>query len=100
MFEKVYPSSERNIEHAGIHLAEETGELSEAVLAYRGNHDDVDFESVKLEAADLLSCFMGVFNSLEVSVAKELSILFVENCHVCKKAPCECNFYEVVKYKS
>ncbi|TAK95606.1 hypothetical protein EPO05_03750 [Patescibacteria group bacterium] len=100
MFEAIYPSGSRNIEHAGIHLAEEVGELSESMLVYRGSHSDKDFEYVKHESADLLSCFLGVFNSMGVSMAQAMAKMFSENCHVCKKAPCECNFAEVVKYKS
>ena len=32
MFKKIYPPEERTVEHAGIHLAEELGEFSEAIL--------------------------------------------------------------------
>ena len=59
MFEEIYPSSNRTVEHAGIHIAEEMGELSETILAYRGARDNIDFEHVALEAADLISCFIG-----------------------------------------
>ncbi len=100
MFGKIYPSEKRSIEHAGVHLAEELGEFSEAILTYRGGHKDEDFEGVELEAADLFSCFMGIFNSLGISVAKELSIMFSNNCHVCKNAPCTCNFIDITKFKS
>jgi len=100
MFGKIYLPEKRSIEHAGVHLAEELGEFSEAILTYRGGHKDEDFEGVELEAADLLSCFMGIFNSLGISVAKELSVMFSENCHVCKNAPCTCNFIDITKFKS
>lgn len=100
MFNKIYPAEKRTIEHSGVHLAEEVGEFSEAILTYRGGHKDEDFKSVELEAADLFSCFVGVFNSLGMSVAKELSIMFSENCHVCKNSPCTCNFTDITKFKS
>jgi len=100
MFEKIYPSENRTLEHAGVHLAEELGEFSEALLAYRGGHSDSDFEKIMVESADLFSCIVGVFNSLKISIAKELSVMFDNNCHICKKAPCECNFTEIVKFKS
>lgn len=100
MLNKIYPTEKRTIEQAGVHLAEELGEFSEAVLAYRGGHEDKDFNSIELEAADLFSCIMGVFNSLGMSVAKELSIMFFNNCHVCKNAPCTCSFKEVTNFKS
>lgn len=100
MFNKIYPPESRSIEHSGVHLAEEVGEFSEAILAYRGAHKDEDFAKVELEAADLLSCFIGVFNSLKMSVAKELSVIFSNNCHVCKNSPCTCNFVDITGFKS
>lgn len=100
MFAEIYPSSQRTIEDAGIHLAEEMGELSEAYLAFRGNHREETFNNLKLETADLLSCFMGVFNSLGLDLSKKLARMFPRNCHICKKAPCQCTFEFVVNYKS
>jgi len=100
MFNRIYPSEKRTIEHAGVHLAEEAGEFSEALLTYRGGHKDEDFERLELEAADFFSCTMGVFNSLGINVAKELSIMFSNNCHVCKNAPCTCNFKDIRTFKS
>lgn len=100
MFEKIYPSSTRSLEHAGIHLAEELGELSEAILNYRGNHQDKDFQLIIIEAADLFSCFAGVFNSLRINLVKKLNQEFYRNCHICHKIPCQCNFFEIMNYKS
>lgn len=100
MFNKIYPAERRTIEHAGVHLAEEAGEFSEALLTYRGRHKDEDFKTLELEAADLFSCIMSIFNSLGVSVAKELSLVFSNNCYVCKNAPCTCNFKDITDFKS
>lgn len=100
MFDRIYPPEKRSLEHAGVHLAEELGEFSEAILNYRGQHKDEDFEKILFEAADLFSCFMGVFNSIKVNVADELSFLFSKNCHVCKKSPCECNFLNIMEFKA
>lgn len=100
MFADIYSPSRRTLEGAGIHLAEELGELSEAFLKYRGERNEKDFGKVKKEAADFFSCLMGVFNSLNVSVPKELSRLFRKNCHACRKAPCECSFSFVMNFKS
>ena len=100
MFGKIYPSQNRTIEHSGIHLAEELGEFAEAILTFRGGHKEADFDKIPLEAADLFSCLIGVFNTLGVNVAKELSIMFSNNCHVCKNAPCTCGFEYVVKFQS
>ncbi len=100
MMEEIYPASARTVEHAGIHLAEEIGELSETILAYQGARDNVDFEKVILEAADTVSCFIGVFNSLKLDIAKELSIHYYDNCHNCHKIPCECSFVTILNFKS
>ncbi len=99
MFKKIYPPERRTLEHAGVHLAEELGEFSEAILIYHGRHQDTDFERITLETADLFSCFMGVFNSIGANVAEELARMFSENCHVCKKAPCECDFAYIMGFK-
>ena len=100
MFEEIYPAKSRTIDHAGIHLAEELGEFAESVLVYRGAHQDDGMAKIISEASDLLSCCFGVFNSLQIDMADELSILFSENCHICKKAPCECSFQFVASFKS
>jgi len=100
MFDDIYPSAARTLDHAGVHLAEEVGEFSEAIMTFRGAHKDGDFKQVELEAADLLSCLIGVFNSLEIDIANELVKLYPKNCHACKKAPCICNFEYITNYKS
>ncbi len=100
MFEKIYPSKGRNLKDAGIHLAEEMGELLEAISIYRGNHNKKDFNRIRTEAADLFSCMAGVFNSLGMDMAKELSFTFSNNCHACEKSPCICSFSHIVKFKS
>ncbi|MDO8633340.1 MAG: MazG-like family protein [Candidatus Wildermuthbacteria bacterium] len=100
MFMKIYPPSTRSIEHAGIHLSEELGELSEAVLKYQGTRDEKSLAEITAEAADFFSCLMGVFNSLTFPTAKELAVLFSNNCHACKKAPCECTHAFVTEFES
>lgn len=99
MFENIYPSKNRTVEHAGIHLAEELGEFSEAMLAYKAGYKKEDFDNVILEAADLFSHYATVFNSMGLSLSKELSVMFDNNCHVCKKCPCECSFETIINFK-
>ncbi len=100
MFRTIYPPITRTLEHSGIHLAEEMGELSEAVLKYQSARNAEDLHNIALEAADFFSCLMGVLNSIGVSVSNELSAMFTHNCHACKKAPCECSFAYVMNFKS
>jgi len=100
MFNKIYPADSRTLEHAGIHLAEEVGELSEAVMAFRSRHRDQDFERIKSEAADSFSCFMGVFNSLAFDYQEYLIKGHKEGCYSCKSLPCECTYQFVMGFKS
>lgn len=100
MFRKIYPPEKRTLTDSGIHLSEEMGELSEAILIYKARRDDADFRNVKLEAADFFSCLMGVFNSLGINLSDELIKRFKKNCHECHKAPCKCSFEHVLHYKS
>ena len=100
MFKEIYPVESRTIEHAGVHLAEELGELSEAILTYRSGHADKMFKEVVIELADVFSCFIGLFNSINYDIAEEISKIFYDNCHVCHKSPCECKFNSVIKFKS
>ncbi len=100
MFNDLYPAKGRTLEHAGIHLAEEVGELSEAILMFRGQHSPEIFEQFKLEASDLISCIMGVFNSAGIDYEKTLVQMFSVGCHECHKTPCACEYNHVVNYKS
>jgi NTP pyrophosphatase (non-canonical NTP hydrolase) len=99
MFNDIYPASQRTLDHAGVHLAEEMGEIAESILNYRGNHGDGDFKNVVLECTDFVSCLIGVFNSLHINLAKEISSEFSKNCHVCKQAPCVCTFVDIMQFK-
>src|SRR5207245_1528727 len=72
MFEKIYPSSSRSLADEGVHLAEEMGEVSEAIHNYLGQHKEPLFDEVKLEMADYVSCLFGTANSSYFDVATEL----------------------------
>lgn len=100
MFEAVYPSRRRTLEHAGVHLAEEIGEVTEAAHNFMGQHKHSQFVAIENEVADYVSCVFGVANSAGIDLAAELSKLFRNNCHVCRKAPCRCSFAFVAKFKS
>lgn len=100
MFEEIYPSSKRTISDAGVHLAEETGELSEACHSFQGQHKNSQFLNIKNETADYVSCLLGVANSANIDVAGALSRMYRNNCHACHKSPCECNFSYIAQYNS
>jgi NTP pyrophosphatase (non-canonical NTP hydrolase) len=100
MFERIYPSSNRTVEDAAIHLAEELGELSEAFHIFMGDRTERHFALLCSEAADFFSCIMGLLNSIGVSLSEALSEAFTDNCHVCHNAPCTCTFNSINNYKS
>jgi NTP pyrophosphatase (non-canonical NTP hydrolase) len=100
MFEQIYPISKRTLEHVGIHLAEEQGELSEAMQLYYGSHNKRYFVNIVEESADYFSCLMGVFSLAVIDFEKEMRKFYSNNCHKCHKAPCKCDFVTMAKYKS
>ena len=100
MFEKIYPSQTRTLADAGVHLAEEMGEVNEAIHVFLGEHKEKQFSDITDELADYVSCIMGVANSAKIDVASELASIFSNNCHVCHKAPCQCKFSYVAKFSS
>ncbi len=100
MLEAIYPNTGRTIVDAGIHFAEEVGEVSEAIHNYTGQHMQKQFEEVKLEMADFISCAFGIANSLRIDLGQEFANMFTDNCHVCHTAPCSCSFTEVATIKT
>lgn len=100
MFNNIYPSSGRSVADAGVHLAEEMGEVAEAINNYLGNRDRKMLIPIKSEMADFVSCLFGVANSISCDMEKELVKVCKNNCHVCHKAPCQCTFESVMNFKS
>lgn len=100
MFNKIYPPEGRTQTDAAIHLAEEIGELSETFHVYMGNRDAKELDNIYIESADYFSCVMGIFNSLNINCADELSQMFSNNCHICHNSPCTCNFVSVKEFSS
>jgi NTP pyrophosphatase (non-canonical NTP hydrolase) len=98
MFARIYPPSRRTEAEAAAHMAEELGEFSEAVMMYRTRHTAADLDRVTLEAADFISCLLGVYNSLGLSAQDALIGMFGDNCHECHSAPCRCEFDFVLDY--
>lgn len=97
MFSEIYPHTDRTLADAGVHLAEEMGEVSEAVYNYLGQHLNEQFEEIKFELADFASCIFGLANSAGINISQELSKMYEEGCHICHKSPCVCGFSEVAK---
>jgi len=100
MFARIYPPKKRTLEVAGIHLAEEIGEVSEAVHVFLGEHKPEQFHAITHELADYASCLFGVANSATLDMAKALAKNYRKNCHACHKSPCACGFSYIAKFDS
>ena len=100
MFESIYPAGKRTLVDAGLHLAEEAGEINEGVHNYMNKHRQKDFVEIKTEMADHVSCVCAVANSAEIDLAKELNEMYHNNCHACHQAPCICKFSGVMSIKT
>ena len=100
MFRSIYPPDLRTLADAGIHLAEETGEVGEVVHWYLGEHQHAQFEQLQDEIADWISCMFGVANSSATDAAAELEALYHVNCHDCHQVPCGCTWTTVRKFHS
>jgi NTP pyrophosphatase (non-canonical NTP hydrolase) len=92
MFEAIYPSNSRTLVDVGIHLAEEVGEISEAIHIYLGEHQPIQLEQIRLELADYFSCVFGVANSTPFNIAEKLSKMYKSGCPICKHDVCDCTF--------
>jgi len=100
MFEGIYPTANRTVPEAGVHLAEESGEVSEAIHSFLGEHKAEQFDEVRTEIADFVSCIFGLANSAHIDLAQELSKMYSDNCHVCHAAPCACTFTTIAALRT
>ena len=81
MFNEIYPAETRTLADAGVHFAEEVGEVTEAVQNFLARHEKKLFDEIRLEIADCVSCIMGVANSAGIDFGRELEKKFSKNCH-------------------
>jgi NTP pyrophosphatase (non-canonical NTP hydrolase) len=100
MLARIYPPRTRTLADAGLHLAEETGEVSEAISVFLGEHKPEQFKRIPRELADYISCLFGVANSAKLNVARILAAHYRKNCHACHKIPCACGFSYIAKFDS
>ncbi|MFA6006601.1 MAG: MazG-like family protein [Candidatus Paceibacterota bacterium] len=96
----IYPKSDRTLDQAGIHLAEETGEFSEAVNQYYSIHDEKHLAKLEIEFADLISCMFDVANSAGINIAEEIAKVYHNNCATCHKPSCVCPFMSASEFES
>jgi len=94
MFAKVYPNV---VQVSAMHLAEEAGEVNEALLAHSATHNEVWFGKVIEELVDVVTNIFGVANCLGLDLATEMADYFSQGCPKCIRSPCECGYVLVDK---
>lgn len=87
MFAKIYPNV---VMVSAIHLAEEAGEVDEAIENYSATHDHLWFDKVAEELVDVVTNIFGVANCLKLDLADGLAGYFSQGCPKCHGVPCTC----------
>jgi len=93
MFDSIYPNN--TIKDSAIHLAEEIGELSEAVRNYLAVHGDNYFDKIAEEMIDIFANLMAVANCLKLDLGSLSADYFAKGCPKCERSPCECGYVAI-----
>ena len=94
MFSRIY--SHNTLQDAAMHLAEEIGEVDEAIEHYSGTHDPQLFKEITVELVDAVTNMFAVATALKINLAVEIESNFSGGCPKCNCRPCQCG-YVVVK---
>jgi NTP pyrophosphatase (non-canonical NTP hydrolase) len=92
MFAEIYPNIVIN---SAIHLAEEAGEVDEAIRNYLATHSKDWFNKFVEELVDVITNIFGVANCLKLDVATGMASYFANGCPGCGKTPCSCGYVTV-----
>jgi len=92
MFARIYPNV---IEHSAMHLAEEAGEVNEAIRNYSSTHNQEWFRKIAEELVDVITNIFGVINCLRLDLAAGLADYFAGGCPKCRQSPCSCDYVAV-----
>ncbi len=90
MLSEIYPNN--TAQDSAIHLAEEIGELYEAIRNYFATHGDGTFEKVAEELVDVAANLFGLATCLKCDLSQEMARFFENGCPKCHKNPCECGY--------
>jgi NTP pyrophosphatase (non-canonical NTP hydrolase) len=100
MFQKIYPKTEKDLLKAGVHLAEEAGEVTESIRNWMGLHQKNTFRPIIDESADYASCFFTTANAAGIQLEPLLVAFTTNGCHACGQTQCACTFESIISYKS
>jgi NTP pyrophosphatase (non-canonical NTP hydrolase) len=92
MFWSIYPNA---LQNSAIHLAEEAGEVDEALRNYIATHEKDWFIKVVEELVDLVTNIFAVASCLHIDLAVSLVAYFAKGCPACKTNPCKCGYVAV-----
>lgn len=90
MFAAIYPGNK--LQDSAIHLAEEIGELHEAVRNFFAVHSDEAFDNIAEEIVDIFANLFGVANCLGFDIASAMAEYYKNGCPKCRLSPCECGY--------
>ena len=89
MFWKIYPNT---VQNSAIHLAEEAGEVDEAIRNHLATHNNDWFSKIVEELVDTVTNIFAVSSCLKINLAVSFAEYFSEGCPGCKSAPCKCGY--------
>ncbi len=89
MFAEIYPNV---VLISAIHLAEEAGEVDEALHAHSATHQEEMFDKAVEELIDVVTNIFAVANCRGIDLADRMTRYFSKNCPGCRHSPCGCGY--------
>lgn len=91
MFARIYPAN--TLESSAAHLAEEVGELDQAVEFFAGTHQPAFFDEIVEELVDVVANLCAVATCSNLVLSDEVARVFQNGCPACGQNPCKnCGF--------
>lgn len=90
MFSTIYPNN--STQDSAMHLAEEVGELSEAIRIYLATHSEDWFNKSVEELVDVIANLFGIATCLGYDLGIESALYFKSGCPKCTQVPCGCGY--------
>ncbi len=94
MFGRIYQNP---VQDSAMHLAEEAGEVAEAMRSYAATHSAPWFQKIVEELVDLVTNLFGVANGLKLDLASLMVCYFANGCPKCCRMLCGCDYITVDK---
>ena len=92
MFWRIYPNI---VIKSAIHLAEEAGEVDEALRNHLATHNAEWLRKATEEIIDTVTNIFAVASCLDINLAEEAVEYFADGCPGCKTAQCQCGYATV-----